>query len=222
MDYNSLKQFDLIFPGERINDEDSHRALQNYLFLRRIQDLFIEAVTSYALFQQPIPVTVENIQDIINEDGDKSPYEKCLNRIYAKAFVFAIDSIGKHLKQLTKLHPPKEVKRFHKEFEKHFQSAKKIRDSVSHSEERSLGKYKGELLNTPFINIGCFSGNELGFSGKDGKEYSIAISEVTLKKAKEIIQNIINSYSWMHPTAEELLAHGMASMSGYEEGTSPK
>jgi hypothetical protein len=92
IDVNSLKQFDLNFPGIWINGDDRDQAFQIRHVLGLIQSLFVEAVASYALFQ---PITAQNVRDFI--DRDESPYERCLNGLYAKAFVFALDGIEKLL-----------------------------------------------------------------------------------------------------------------------------
>ena len=73
MDVDSLKQFDLNFPGIWINGEDRDQAFQTRHVLGLIQSLFVEAVASYALFQ---PITVQNVRDFI--DRDESPYERCV------------------------------------------------------------------------------------------------------------------------------------------------
>jgi hypothetical protein len=85
IDVNSLKQFDLNFPGIWINGDNPDHAFQIRHVLGLIQSLFVEAVASYALFQ---PITAQGVRDLT--DRDESPYERCLNGLYAKAFVFAL------------------------------------------------------------------------------------------------------------------------------------
>lgn len=132
------------------------------------------------------------------ERGDETLYERCLNGIYAKAFVFALDGIEKLLNRLVAIYnSPKEVKQLHEEYKKLFGYLKHIRDSAIHIEDRGRGKTrKQEPLDTNIIVIGCFSERRYTFTGEDGRQYEIEISESTLKKTKLIIQEIINSYSW--------------------------
>jgi len=57
-------------------------------------------------------------------------------------------------------------------------------------------------VNTNSIILGCFFGitssaNSYGFTGENGKYYEIQISDTTLLKAKDIIQDIINTYRWV-------------------------
>jgi hypothetical protein len=195
--YKSLKQFDLTFPGHWIEVEEQDQAFQIRLVLSLIQGLFIEAVVSYALFQ---PITSENVREFMDrfERGDETPYERCLNGIYAKAFVFALDGIEKLLNRLVSIYnAPKEVKQLHEEYKEQFGHLKHIRDSAIHIEDRGRGKTrKQEPLDTNIIVIGGFIERRYTFTGEDGRQYEIEISESTLKKAKLIIQEIINSYSW--------------------------
>lgn len=197
LNYKSLKQFDLTFPGHWIEGKDRDQAFQVQHILSLIQGLFIESVVSYALFQ---PITAENVRDYMNRfgRGDETPYERCLNGIYAKAFVFALDSIEKLLNRLVAMcNPPKEIKHLHEEYKKLFGHLKHIRDSAIHIEDRGRGKTrKQEPLDTHIIVLGCFIERRYTFTGEDGRQYEIEISESTLRKAKSIIQEIINSYSW--------------------------
>lgn len=92
---------------------------------------------------------------------------------------------------------PKEIKHLHEEYKKLFGHLKHIRDSAIHIEDRGRGKTrKQEPLDTHIIIIGCFIERRYTFTGEDGRQYEIEISESTLKKAKSIIQESINSYSW--------------------------
>ena len=195
--YSSLKQFDLTFPGHWIKAEDRDQAFQAQHTLSLIQGLFIEAVVSYALFK---PITAENVRDYMArfEMGDETPYERCLNGLYAKAFVFALDGIEKLLNRLGVMcNPPKEIKHLHEEYKKLFGHLKHIRDSAIHIEDRGRGKTrKQEPLDTHIIVLGSFIERRYAFTGEDGRQYEIEISESTLKTAKSIIQEIINSYSW--------------------------
>lgn len=195
--YKSLKQFDLTFPGHWIEGEDRDQAFQVQHILSLIQGLFIEAVVSYALFQ---PIAAENVRDYKDrfERGDETPYERCLNGLYAKAFVFALDGIEKLLNRLVPMsNSPKGIKQLQEKYKKLFGHLKHIRDSAIHIEDRGRGKTrKQEPLDTHIIVLGCFIESRYTFTGEDGRQYEIEISESTLKKAKAIIQEIINSYSW--------------------------
>jgi hypothetical protein len=197
INYDKLKEFDLTFPGHWIEGEDRDWAFQTQHILSLIQGLFTEAVVSYALFQ---PITGANVRDYIArfKRGDESAYERCLNGLYAKAFVFALDGIEKLINRLViTFNPPKEIKNLHKKYKSRFGHLRHIRDSAIHIEDRGRGKTrKQEPLDTHIIVLGCFIERRYTFTGEDGKQYEIEISESTLRTAKAIIQDIINSYSW--------------------------
>jgi hypothetical protein len=204
----SLSQFDLHFPSHWIEGQDRDWAGENARVLRQVENLFIEAVAAYSLFR---PITADSIKDAIRDWGNESPYERCLNGLYAKAFVFALDGIQKFLSRLCEfLAPPQSVRLLYEEYKREFGHLKHIRDSAIHIEDRGRGMKKpcgrGEIrsqerVNTPVILLGCFSGtsitNRFTFTGENGKQYEVEISDTTLFKAKEIIQKIINAYPWV-------------------------
>ena len=198
LNHESLKQFDLTFPGHWIEGVDRDQAFQAQQILSLIQSVFVEAVVSYALFQ---PITVENARDHMDriERGDETPYVRCLNGLYAKAFVFALDGIEKLFNRLVSMYnSPKEIKHLHEEYRKLFGHLKHISDSAIHIEDRGRGKTrKQEPLDTHIIVLGCFLERRYTFTGEDSRQYEIEISDATLKKVKSIIQEAINSYSWV-------------------------
>ncbi|HKI52086.1 MAG TPA: hypothetical protein VJ995_08435 [Geothermobacteraceae bacterium] len=191
MNLEELTQFDLCFPGHWIEGDDRAWAAENLLALRYIKGLFEEAVAAYSKFD---PITIENHEEKFYE----STYSRCLNNIYAKAFVFALDGINKFLLKLCEhLQPPEQVITFKAEYESHFGHLKHIRDSAIHIENRGRGKTRKEVpLNARIIVLGGFADRHFTFTGEDGKQYEIEIFQGTLLSAKEIIQGVINAYSW--------------------------
>ncbi|MGO8944347.1 MAG: hypothetical protein ACLQJ7_11825 [Syntrophobacteraceae bacterium] len=191
---DSLGRFDLHFPSHLIEGEDRDWAWENKNTLDHVQSLFIEAVAAYSLFR-PITVTADNVQEFIQNKENESPYQACLNGLYAKAFVFALHSIGKLLSHLT---PPVPVRDLFEKYESQFGHLKHIRDSAIHIEDRGRGKTRyQEHLKTNVIILGSFIENRFMFTGEDGKQYEVEVSETTLLKAKAIIQDIINVYPWV-------------------------
>ena len=122
-----------------------------------------------------------------------------MNSIYAKAFVFALDGIGKLIIGLcNSLHPPAEIRTLRDEYKNHFGHLKHIRDSAIHIEDRGRGKTRNdEPLNASIIILGSCIDNRYSFTGENGKQYEIEISNRTLLEAKDIIQKIISSYTWI-------------------------
>ena len=148
-----LRQFDLHFPGNWIDDADREWAFSTLRVLKIIESLFIEAVAAYSRF---IPVTSENYQTYI--EGYQSPYERCLNGIYAKTFVFALDSIEKLLSSLCEhLSPPGPIRKFCQNYKNQFRHLKHIRDSAIHIEDRGRGKTRRQKdVNTNVLILGSF------------------------------------------------------------------
>ena len=191
MDIDDLTQFDLYFPGTWIEGVDRNWASHNRLALSNVKSLFEEAVAAYWKFD---PITAENYMDKM----DEPLYVRCLNSIYSKAFVFALDGINKFLFKIQKyLNPPKPIEKLITEYKNHFGHLKHIRDSAIHIEDRGRGKTRNERpLDTGIIILGSFIERRFVFTGEDGNQYEIEISDTTLHTAKEIIQKIINTYTW--------------------------
>lgn len=193
MDDDILKKFDLYFPGHWIDGEDREWAFRVYNTLSLVQGLFVEAVAAYVLYQ---PITQETVYEYFRKD--ESPYERCLNGLYAKGFVFALHSIEKLLYRLSvDTNAPNEIQSLYNKYKKLFGHLKHIRDSSIHIEDRGRGvKRNQQPLNTHIIVIGSFIERRFIFTGEDGNQYEVEISDTTLDIAKEIIQKIIKSYVW--------------------------
>jgi len=182
-----LTQFGLSFPGNWIEGDDRAWAAESLLTLRHIKGLFEEAVAAYSQFD---PITIENHKEKCNE----SVYSRCLNNIYAKAFVFALDGINKLIQHLQ---PKEQIEALKAEYESRFGHLKHIRDSAIHLEDRGRGKDRHqEKLNTSIIILGCFAERRFTFTGEDGRQYEIEISQSTLLLAKEILTKILDTYKW--------------------------
>lgn len=195
MNLNDLARFDLYFPGHWISGDDRDWAFRVKLALGLVQGLFAEAVAAYALFQ---PITRENALEYIEGKRDESPYERCLNSMYAKAFVFSLHSIGELLRHLSAdTNTPTSVQQSYQEYRKHFGHLKHIRDSAIHIEDRGRGRTRQQQpLKTHFIVLGSFIERRFTFTGEDGKQYEIEVSDETLEIARGIIQDIIRAYTW--------------------------
>ena len=192
---NDLTRFDLYFPGHWVSGDDRDWAFQVGHALGLVKGLFVEAVAAYALFQ---PITQENALEYIQRKRDESPYERCLNNMYAKAFVFSLNSIGELLRHVSKdAKSPESVRGLCEEYKKHFGHLKHIRDSAIHIEDRGRGRTRHQKpLKTHLIVLGCFIERRFTFTGENGKQYEIEVSEATLQTAREIIQKLIEAYTW--------------------------
>jgi len=91
MNTTELKKFDLSFPGRWIAGSDRDWAFETAHILSLVEDEFVRAVASYAMFE---PITTSNVEQF---DLWQSKYESCLNGIYATSFVLSLDAISKLL-----------------------------------------------------------------------------------------------------------------------------
>jgi hypothetical protein len=195
MNLKELTRFDLHFPGHWIVGSDRDWAFGVAHTLGLVEGLFVEAVTAYALFK---PITKENALEYIHRKRNESPYQRCLNDIYAKTFVFSLNSIGGLLRHLSAdTDSPTTVPELYRDYRKHFGHLKHIRDSAIHIEDRGRGRNRHQKpLKTHLIVLGGFIERRFTFTGEDGKQYEIEISAESLEIAKEIIQKIIRAYTW--------------------------
>lgn len=193
MSTNRLDKFNLKRPGHWIAGADRDWAFETDLMLTLVENEFICAVVSYDKFK---PVTVANVQQYIDRQPTK--YERCLNSVYAKAFVYSLDSITKILKALKRyLNPPNSVKQFISEYESNFRNLVHIRDSLVHIEDRGRGldKHKKKVP-ANILALGVFVETRFEVTAANGIRYGIEISESTLTLAHKILQSMINAYKW--------------------------
>jgi hypothetical protein len=96
------------------------------------------------------------------------------------------------------LHPPAAIRPLCEDYERQFGQLKHIRDSAIHIEDRGRGKTRYQQpVNANVLILGSFIERRFVFTGEDGKQYEVEISDTTLLRAKEIIQKIINMYPWV-------------------------
>ncbi len=193
MDIKQLQKFNLCFPGHWIAGEDRDWAFEIALLLSQIEEEFVCAVASFAMFE---PITIDNAKEYSH--FDKTKYERCLNGIYASSFVLSLDAISKILEVLKNhLHPPCSAVQYIFEYESNFGELKFIRDSIAHIEDRIRGVDKNQrIIPTNILILGSFNERRFGYTGSDRNLHEIEIAESTLFTAQRIIQKIINAYNW--------------------------
>ena len=196
MDITRLEKFDLTYPGHWIAGPDRDWASETAQMLSLAESEFIEAVASFAMFE---PVTATNVKQSLHIT--RSKYKSCLNSIYARAFVYSLNTIRMLLNKLQEhFNPPDAAKVLISEYDNRFRNLKHIRDSSVHIEDRGRGIYrrkgKEHEVQSTVIVLGCFSERRFDFTGEDGRCYGEEISESTLLLAHRILQAIINAYNW--------------------------
>jgi hypothetical protein len=191
MEISQLEKFNFTYPGHWVSGSDREWAFEIANILSLMEREFICAVASYSMFE---PITINNVNCTI----DQSKYSRSLNSIYAREFVYSLDSISKILKVLnSQIGLPGAVHKLISEYDINFENLKHIRDSAAHIEDRgrALGKDRKKISSTIII-LGCFNERRFEFTASNGKCCGVDISESTLLLAHRILQAIINAFTW--------------------------
>lgn len=131
--------------------------------------------------------------------------------IHARTFVFAVDSFGKFLDELTKYEQvPEEIVIHQERFNELLPSVRKIRNSAQHIEDR-LRRYgswqdkrNGKKMEVDgFFGLSNLAGNRLGYTIDDGTYQEIEISESTFKILLDTMNNILPLFKWKGPASIE-------------------
>lgn len=133
--------------------------------------------------------------------------------IYARTFLYAVDSFGKLLSVLSlEAGVPSQVKKFHADFEAAFPHVRGVRNSAQHAEDRvrSIGvggkpiEYKP--LDEPFISASggvhisdCLCNSTYGSTMADGHYGKVDVSPESMQKLQRIFQEALNCLSWTGP-----------------------
>jgi hypothetical protein len=183
----------ITFPGRWISGEDRDMAFREHTILDFICSSLNEAIVSANEY-----VKIINSEEKLESHERLDEKQKCKKQIFAKSFVYCLDSISKHLKKLDgKVGKEAEKNILYEKYKMEFGELKHIRDSSMHMEDRGLGLDRNKKpLKTYVVVTGGFINNDYSFSGNDGKHYQIEISKGKVFKAVEIIQELINSYDW--------------------------
>ncbi len=146
-------------------------------------------------------------------------YKHRVSFIHAHSFLSSADTLYKYLSVLSGETNLEYVKVIKQQFEDTFPTLSKIRNSAQHSEDRIRGygkpadvrkKIKMDLkpIDNGFIKseggvlaLSNLNGNRLGYTIDDGSYQEFEISEVTLGKAVDLFQSLINSFQWSGPTS---------------------
>jgi hypothetical protein len=191
MAISELEKYDLRYSGNWISGSDRDLAFETHHMLNLMEDEFICAVASYSMF---VPITIDDLDCSRNQ----SKYIRYLNCIYAKSFVYSLDSISKILDVLVKqTNAPNALRSLVSQYELKYGHLKHIRDSAAHIEDRGRALDRNlKKIPSKIIVLGSFNERRFEFTGSDGKCYGVDISESTLLSAHEILQAIINAYNW--------------------------
>lgn len=140
-------------------------------------------------------------------------YEHKIIFIYAKAFVSALDMVGKLLHFLWKDYKnilPQGVTDQKDKFFQLLPQLKGVRDSLQHHEHRGRGLDKNgqsldiqpgskggiNIIGNKSLVLNHLNGNKFGTTINDGQFVEVEISDQTMKPVQQCIQGIIDSFSW--------------------------
>lgn len=143
-----------------------------------------------------------------------SQYIRCQVFMYAKCFVYSIDSISKLITELSK-EPgvPPAVSQQRDVLNTLIPALRDVRDSAHHVEDRGRGldRKKQPLKLKPVDNgvvrvpdggallLNCLNGNRFGCTTADGQYGEVEVSAACLSGVRQCIQAIIDSFTWMGP-----------------------
>lgn len=130
--------------------------------------------------------------------------------IYAKAFLFALDTIFETLKKLAgEPGVPDSVREICNDALGLFPDLREIRNSAHHLEDRVrfVGDHGKPIRIKPFetttvkstgktMVIGMIEGCNYGFTKGDGKFGSIPVSPETLSKIQKVVQDVYEAFKW--------------------------
>ena len=178
---SALDKFELRLPLSMRISGDPQSAWDTKLILSIIVREYERAVVALAMFD-------------LGRFRRGTKYELILNNIAAREFVLSLDAITNVLEYLTPLRPPDGVRQLIRSYKGTFGYLTHIRDSFIHIEQRGRLRDRENKRLRGMTVISCFKDRLWMFSGKDGKKYSVKISEDTLLPVRDIVQKIIDAY----------------------------
>ncbi|MDV2277155.1 hypothetical protein VC885_24530 [Citrobacter freundii] len=130
--------------------------------------------------------------------------------IYAKAFLFSLDTIVETLKKLaSEPGVPVSLSKIRDDALGLFPDLRQVRNSAHHLEDRVrfIGDKLKPIKIKPFetqtvksteqaMVIGMIEGNNYGFTKGDGKFASIPISSETLTMIQKVVQDVYEAFEW--------------------------
>lgn len=129
--------------------------------------------------------------------------------IYAKSFVFALDSIEKLLTTLSKSPVPTSAAVAVERFTTTVPGVKHVRDTVHHTEDRVRGldrhgrpidlkPIENNFIKAPggVLVLNSLNGTRYGCTVEDGRYIEVDVTPATLLAARDAIQEVLNSVAW--------------------------
>lgn len=124
--------------------------------------------------------------------------------IHAHTFVYAVDSFGKILEEITTYNGiPEGIQNCLDEFNRALPSVRKIRNSALHIEDRSRGygslkekKQSKKMEANGFLGLSNLEDNFLCYTIDDGSYQKVEISLIILDTLVQITNNLLACFEW--------------------------
>lgn len=138
--------------------------------------------------------------------------------IYAKVFLYALDTIGKTLRVLAETTgTPATLEEIRHNFYKALPSLTAVRDTAHHMEDRARGVGRqgtpmilqpvtNRMVNAPsggVLILSSLNGNCFGSTMGDGRYGEVEVSVATMQVAQRAIQETLDAFAWRGPKRSE-------------------
>ena len=140
-------------------------------------------------------------------------HKHCVIFIYAKSFLYSLDTIDKFIKVISnEPYAPESIKALHDQIGKDFPDLRGVRNSTQHLEDRARGLGAGrepkplnlQPISNTFINapqgaliLNNLNGTKFGSTMSDGHYGEVDISPESLSKMQSIVQGVLDSFKWV-------------------------
>jgi hypothetical protein len=193
--YNETEE-SLELPGPWIDHPDRDWAFLVQMLFDEILDQLSEARIVLHLFKEKSELASQTTK-----------VDQQLRQIYAKSFVYALDTITQIIRILEKQEQLSKAARIHcQKFLSQFGELRELRNSLQHIEDRlrGIGRDRRPIPSTLLV-IGAFRENSFyGAITSDGHYVEIEISDSVLTDAYSIIKDLIWCFNWLGPGEVQL------------------
>lgn len=147
-------------------------------------------------------------------------FEHNLPFIYARAFLYALDSFDKFLRVLSREEGvPAIVEELHGQLGNAFPDLRRVRNTAQHLEDRSralgagsnpqpldLKPVKNNMVNAPnggVLILNSLNGSKYGSTMADGHYGEVDVSPESMERLQNILQNTLDAFDWHGPKQHE-------------------
>jgi hypothetical protein len=141
-------------------------------------------------------------------------YQHALPFLHAKAFLSAVDSVGKLFGALSVVDgSPAGVAVLRESFNESFPTLREVRNSAQHVEDRIRGLGRGgqplklKPAQNPMVSapaggvliVDSLNGNKFGGTLANGEHGEIEVSVASLERVRDLVQALIDAFPWKGP-----------------------